>query len=200
MIFKQGIVSEWKPGYAKVYFEVDDFVTTWLQIVYPFTLKDKSCFPLSVNEQVACLMDEYCEDGIIFGATYSSQDTPPNEANDHTFVTKFEDGTILKYDKSTHILTADVKGEADLKALTVANVEAPIINLKGVVNVIGPLTAGGISIAPITGITGADGKVTGDLNVTGTVSADTDVKSGLITLKTHKHTAPSGGGLTTAPV
>lgn len=215
--FKYGIVSEWKPGYAKVVFAEDDnLVTDWWAIVSPTSLKDKSSSPLNVNEHVVCLCDERMEEGVVLGAIHNETDTPVASADANTFIKKFEDGTVLKYNKSSHELTADVKGkvtvtaEDDINATSDANIkakatvkatiEAPAIELKGNVTVLGTLAAGTISA---TGSHG-DGKITSAANIETTgdvkaanVEATTEVKAGLIPLSSHKHTGVQTGGSTT---
>lgn len=57
------------------------------------------------------------------------------------------------------------------------------------------MTSPGININGI--VIDRDGKIVGDLHATGTITGDTDVKSGTITLKNHRHavtTAPGNTG------
>ncbi len=216
MFFKNGIISQSKPGFARVIFPADDnMVSDWLPICYPFTMGDKACWVLKINTLVACVMDEYCNEGVVLGSIYNQEDAPPEAANEHTTVVEFEDGTVLSYDKSSHELLADVKGKITAKAtgnikvessagdvkakgLTI-HIEAANITLTGAVMVEGVITAGGLALTPMPGVPGApDGKVTGDINVTGTVKADTDIQVGLISLKSHKH--PTGSGSTGTPI
>ena len=216
-MLKYGIISDSKPGFAKVIFPQDDnIVTDWLPICVPFSLGDKIVWSLKINTQVACMMDEHCEEGIILGATYNDEDIPPNDAD---FEIEFEDGTKITYDKTAGELKANVQGkitalatgdidiessEGAIKAkgFTTATIEAPAITLKGAVTVEGVITAGGLALTPMPGVSGADGKAHGDINVTGSVNADSDVKAGTIYLSGHKHTYPpgSGGGITSTPV
>ena len=215
--WKYGIVSDnTRIGYAKVYFEEDDIVSDWWPIMNRFTKVDKENWPLEVQEHVVCLCDERIEDGVILGAIVSDVDAPDSSAAPGKFRTLFEDGTSIEYDKIAHTLTAIVNGKVivnatdDIDATTQTNINAtaviqavitaPIIQLNGNVTIGGTLSAGSLTLAPVTGNAGADGKVHGDIEITGTLTADTDVKTGTISLKTHKHTAPSGGGLTTVPV
>jgi phage baseplate assembly protein V len=220
---KVGLVNEYKPGYAKVYFEDDDIVTDWWQIRYNTSAKDKESYPLAVNEQVICLCDDHLEDGVILGALPNETDTPDSGAGAGKFRKVFEDGTVLEYNKTTHELTADVKGKVTVtadndisatsstnvkaKATIKATIEAPAIELKGNVTVLGTLAAGAISAAPIPGTTGATGKITADADIetTGKVTAANvevsgDVKAGTVQLKTHVHAGvTTGPGSTAAP-
>jgi len=215
--WKYGIVSDnTRIGYAKVYFEEDDIVSDWWPIMNRFTKVDKENWPLAIQEHVVCLCDERIEDGVILGAIVSDVDTPDPSAAAGKFRTLFADGTSIEYDKTAHKLTATVNGKvivnatSDIDATSQTNInatasiqatiQAPAIQLNGNVVVAGTLSAGSLALAPVSGNAGADGKVHGDIELTGTLTADTDVKTGTISLKNHKHTAPSGGGLTTTPV
>lgn len=89
-----------------------------------------------------------------------------------------------------------------------ANVSAPAgITLNTpVLTVDGTIACGGISSAP--GLGSGDGSVnisgnfniTGAMNITGAVNATDDVKIGSLSLKSHTHTAPPGGGQTSTPL
>lgn len=210
---KYGIVSDAKPGFAKVFFAEDDIASDWWPVIFPTTLKDKTSWTLNVQEHVACACDEFCDTGIIIGCIYSEADPVDNRAAQGKFRTVFEDGTEIEYDKYNHQLTASVKGsvtvtatkdieastQTNLKAKAViqATIEAPNIQLKGNVTVVGQLMAAGISAAPMQGVTGS-GKITaeGDIETTGEIKAG-DVKAGTISLLTHKHPGVQSGNSST---
>ena len=61
-----GTISETDPEkyLARVKFEADGIVSDWLPLVSFGTMETKVEFPLDVDEQVCCLMDERCEDGV----------------------------------------------------------------------------------------------------------------------------------------
>jgi phage baseplate assembly protein V len=218
-MYKVGVISETKPGYCKVHFPANDIVSDWLPIAYQGTMAYKDHHPYEVQQQVVCLMDENCEDGCIIGATYNDEDTPPTEANANTWVKKFKDGTTLTYNSSSKHLKVKAEGKVTIdakddvlvktlkdvnceglnvkgKAFVKATVEAPLIELKGNVTVVGTLTAGGLTIAAMGG---GSGKVNGNLEVTGEVKGAT-VKAGTIDLATHKHLGvTTGAGISGTP-
>jgi phage baseplate assembly protein V len=218
-----GIISEVKPGFAKVFFKEDNFVTSWWHVIRRTSLKDKESWPLNPKEHVACMTDEHCNEGVVLGAIESDSDPSEAGAGPGKFRKVFEDGTILEYDKGAHKLTADVKGKVDVlatdditatsqtnikaKAIVQATIEAPDIQLKGNVTVVGVITAGSISASAMGGVAGADGNmsINGQINATGKISSDdevsgSDIKAGAISLKTHKHGGvQSGGSLTAVP-
>lgn len=72
-------------------------VTGPLPILFPNTLKSKTQHPLYSKEHVACLMDENCENGVILGAIYSQDETPPF-SGDETFGTKHSNADYSYYD------------------------------------------------------------------------------------------------------
>ena len=57
-----------------------------------------------VGEQVACLMDENAEDGVVLGAIYTTEDTPLNTSEQEA-AANFEDGSFANIDKETQTLT-----------------------------------------------------------------------------------------------
>lgn len=132
--FKFGIVSDSKPGYAKVWFEEDDgIVTDWLPILQRITLKDKESWLLNVNEHVVCLMSERLEEGVVLGAIYSNVDMPDSAATSSKFRTLFEDGAVVEYDKSTHkfkLLDSEGNSLKDILTLIVQAVQ-PILVMYG---------------------------------------------------------------------
>lgn len=101
---------------ARVTFD-DDGVTSYnLRVVQPNTLANKDYHMPDIGEDALCLfLPSGVEEGFILGSFYAgSVRSPTSDPNKR--VVKFSDGTTLEYDRATHKLTADVKGEADLTA------------------------------------------------------------------------------------
>lgn len=206
---KFGIVSDIKPGFAKVSFAEDGIVSGWLHVCVRKSLTDKDSWTLEVNEHVVCMVDDNCEIGVVLSAIYNDVDQPASVVGAGIFNKTFSDGTAITYNKNTHELKASVVGSAKITATTtieadalvMATIQAPAIKLIGAVMVQGVITAGGLSITPMAGVPNADGLVHGDIKVTGTVTGQTDVVSGAISLKMHKHGGVQpGGGLTLVAV
>ncbi len=104
-----GLVTEWKPGYARVKLPTfDDIVTDWLPINKTRAMNDDINWPLEVDEQVNCLVDAYCGTGIILGASSNNVDTPDPEAAKGKLRIKFSDGSFIEYDKTAHKLHTKV--------------------------------------------------------------------------------------------
>lgn len=212
-MFKYGIISEVKKGYAKVSFAEDNIVSDWLPVLLRKTKTDKESWQLEINEHVVCLVDEYCNEGVILGAIVSEADAPDSGEAAGKFRKLFSDGTLIEYDKNSHKLTVDVKGELEAtttdkatinagtslegNATVKATIKAPVIELTGNVTVSGTLSAAAIATVPGAG---GDGKmqIAGDIESTGQISG-TDVKAGEISLLTHKHSGVTTGGGISGP-
>lgn len=132
-----GIVSQINPvlAQARVNFGDDDSTSFWLPILQTKTLKDKFYSIPDVGEQVACLMDENSEDGVILGAIYSTEDVPA-VTSEKQISLNLENNALINIDKETNTLT-----------ITFQN-----INLNGNINHFGKLinTDGITSQADIT--------------------------------------------------
>lgn len=93
---------------AKVQFAEDNMNSFWLPILQKKTLQDKYYSVVDVGEQVACLMDDNSEDGVILGAIYTALDEVPASIKEQHLI-KFSDGSLIEYNKETETLTISVK-------------------------------------------------------------------------------------------
>lgn len=171
-MLKYGIITEVdaNKGTARVKFLQEDIVSNPLQVVTPGAKDIKFSIPFSINEQVACLMDDNLEFGVILGAVFDSNNTPPSSASNKSIdiiigATKLQ----LKIDAQGGNLTLEVEGDVNVKCSS-AKIEAS----KTVVQ--------------------------GDLDVTGTIQANVDVKAGAVSLLTHVHTSAPSGSPTSPPL
>lgn len=101
-------------GKAVVFFDDRNIASKKLPIVTPRTFSDKESDPMEEGEHVACLMDCNLEDGVILGAIYSTKETPPEEAGANVWVKEFKDGTVFKYNRTTHVYSI-VNGTTEFK-------------------------------------------------------------------------------------
>ena len=101
-----GIVSQINPqnAQARVSFGDDDSTSYWLPVLQTKTQKDKFYFMPDINEQVACLMDENSEDGVILGAIYSSEDLTVKKSEKELSM-DLENGSYMNINKETNTLT-----------------------------------------------------------------------------------------------
>ncbi len=127
-----GLVSESKPGYARVKLETyDDVVTDWLPIIKPRAMNDDMNWPLEVNEQVTCVVDAYCQTGVVLGATSNDEDEPDDEAGEGKLRLKFSDGAFFEYDKTAHVMkmligSTEVEVSGSLAKVKVGSTELEI--------------------------------------------------------------------------
>lgn len=101
-----GIVSQINPvlAQARVNFADDESTSYWLPIIQNKTMKDKFFVMPDIGEEVACLMDENSEDGVILGAIYSSVDLPVVTSEKQISV-NLENSSLINIDKETNTLT-----------------------------------------------------------------------------------------------
>lgn len=108
-MLKFGTISDIDPsrGVVRVNLDDDEIVTNWIPVSVPKTKGDEIGFPYDVNEHVWCIMDEHCENGVVGGSLYDSSNKP-TLGNENLFYVKFKDGTVIKYDRQSHKLTATI--------------------------------------------------------------------------------------------
>jgi phage baseplate assembly protein V len=203
--FKIGLVCDTKAGYARVVFKEDNNATTdWLPLLVKTSMNDKESWFPAINEQVCVICNQNMNEGTILGSIHSEPDVPDTGAAQGKFRKIFEDGTYLEYDKNVHMLTANVQGDVIIQAINATvqaqninadadenvTIKSPIITLQGNVTIEGNLTAGSLSLSAGNG---TDGKVHGDMEVSG------DVKANGKSLATHIHGGVQSGGSTTLP-
>ncbi len=226
-----GNVTEINPqtGFARVKFLDDDIVSDWLQIVVMGAISTKFFHIFDINEQVACLMDENSEDGVILGALYN--DGNPANGNKDVVKVQFPDDSFIEYNRETHEYNININGDVNIVSTGTVNVEAetaevtaemvsvdadtvevmavsvdidadtvqivsPSVNIQGSVIVSGSVTAASLS-APIIGGAGVTME-NGNMTAEGTVTAQ-DVIAGTIDLRTHVHAGVQTGSGSTSP-
>ena len=115
---KVGIVESFNQNNAtaRVVFEDANLKSYDLPIMVKQTKDNKDYWVPDIDEPVICIfLPTGIESGFILGAYYNQKDKPPvTDQNKRTV--KFKDGTIIEYDRKQHKLTADVKGDIDIKA------------------------------------------------------------------------------------
>lgn len=117
-MLKFGIVTNIDESRALVrvqFTDMDAVISYWLPVMRGKTLKDKQYWMPDVGEHVVCLLDENGEEGVVLGAIYSAEDPPPVRSKDKYHV-RFNDGTVIEYDRAEHKLKADVKGDVEIRA------------------------------------------------------------------------------------
>lgn len=125
-----GIVTQINPKLAKarVNFGDDDLTSFWLPVLQSKTLKDKFYSMPDINEQVACLMDENSEDGVILGAIYSNEDISLVESEKQVAI-NFENGSFINADKEKNTLTINFE---NIKLVGNIEHEGSLTNTEGI--------------------------------------------------------------------
>jgi phage baseplate assembly protein V len=132
--FRFGIVTEVDAARARVKVrlpEQGDLVTQWLPVASRTAHKDGHYGLPEAGNQVALLTDQFCEDGICLGAIYSDPHPIPVGAGAGHWGTWFEDGTVIRYDKTAHGLLVDLsatQGPIQIKGgVTVVEVQSLVL-------------------------------------------------------------------------
>jgi phage baseplate assembly protein V len=202
-----GVISDidFENGLARVHFEEDDIVSAPLKISVMRSKGDQVSFPFVVNEHVWCIMDEFLEYGVIGGAIYDEGNKPGGSAASKLLI-RFADNSAIEYDRISHILSFDIKGDVNVKSTGNVSIEAPSVIIDAIeTEITGTLLVKGIAaIGGLTGVT--TGAAGGDIDA-GTsklkvqdIQATGDITVGNISLKTHKHTSAGSGSPTGPPL
>lgn len=112
-----GIVTEMDTDAGKARVKLPAYgnvVSDWMSVVVPNTKEHKWSFPLSLDEHVACVMDDKFAKGVILGAVYSKVTTP--EITGGKYGVKFSDDTQVEFDPANGKLTVHTSGEIEITA------------------------------------------------------------------------------------
>jgi len=200
-----GIISEVDVtnGYARVKFLDDDIVSAPLQYLTRSALVDKDNFTFDINEQVACLMDENSEQGVILGAMFNDKTKPSAGGGTGIYKVKFSDDSFIEYNRNTHKYKINIQGDVDIVSTGTTTVEAETVEVAATtVNVdatVVNVDAESVSIeASNVDVTGAV-NITGEVNIVGGLTASAAVQ-GLTVVGVVSISAPSisGGGFSAA--
>ena len=123
-----GFVTARQPEKMRVKVELKDTVTqplvsAWLPVLCPRASGDLAYDLPDVGDQVLCLFLPYgLEQGFVVGAMYGKA-SPPVSSGDK-WHRRFQDGTVLEYDRAAHKLTAQVQGDVAVTATGSVQAEA----------------------------------------------------------------------------
>ncbi|SIO25841.1 phage baseplate assembly protein V [Halodesulfovibrio marinisediminis] len=162
---------------------------------------------LEVGEQVFVITPPGQALGVIVGVL--NQNAYPHPAQSPEIQkTVFKDGSVVMYDRASHVLTADIKGDVNVvasgnvqveagkditatagKAVEIAagssvTVTAKNITLNGQTTINGSLSQGG-------GSNGGSASFNSTLHTTGKITTDSDVVA-RVSLNSHNHTCREG--------
>ena len=136
-VIRSGRISSINPknGTARVVFaDKDNLVSYDLPVLQRSTLKNKDYSMPDIGESVVCLFKPNgIAEGFVVGAHYNEEDAPPTADPDVRMV-KFDDGTVVSYNRKTHVLDINC-GSGTVNVIAAGNV-----------NVTGDVIADGISL------------------------------------------------------
>lgn len=100
-MLKFGVISDvnTETGLVRVNFAEDSFVSNWIPFMQPKTLQDEYFVMPDIDDHVAVMMDEHCENGVVMGSIFSTAKKPSIGGADKSYV-KYKDGTTVIYDRS----------------------------------------------------------------------------------------------------
>ncbi len=140
---------DYAKGTARVAFDDYDRVISYdLPVLQPNTFNNKDYRMPDIGEDVLCIfLPNGTVEGFIVGSFYAGEVTPPESSGDFRTV-KFSDGTIIKYDRAKHELTAQIE-----QTKIVANRENVLVNVPKEIIV---TTAGKVTVNTKTAVINAD--------------------------------------------
>ncbi|KLT21842.1 baseplate assembly protein GpV [Wolbachia endosymbiont of Armadillidium vulgare str. wVulC] len=115
-VIRIGIVKEIDYEKAKVRVKIGEFLTDYLPWITSKAGKDRDWSPPDIDEQVMIFspLGELSL-GVVLGGIYQEKYPAPENKKEINSV-KFQDGTILLYDKEKHHLEIEVVDKITLKA------------------------------------------------------------------------------------
>lgn len=181
-----GLVSSYDPDNYAVKVKLQpppdegpELETGWLPLWSPWVGNQWGLYcPPQVDDQVLVLFEEGdVRRGVCLGALYSEEEKPLSVPSKEFWLVH-EQGSYLKFTNDGNV---QIHSNKDLIATCDGGLQATVsgdanVHVNGTIN----------STAPTW-------NHTGDLNVTGKITATTDVVGGGKSLKTHTHPDPQGG-------
>ena len=117
-LIRVGSVSAINPAKcaARVVFaDRSEVVSFELPVLVRGSLRNKDYWMPDPGEQVVCLfLPSGNAQGFIIGSIYSERDKPPVTEGNKRHI-KFDDGTIIEYDRVTHTLSINAKGSINIQ-------------------------------------------------------------------------------------
>lgn len=198
-MLKQGLICELNAndGTARVKFMDDDVISNWLPISVVRAGQFQFICPFSINEQVWCVMDESCTNGVIAGSTYNKKMPVPEGTTENNLILTFGNNSTITINGEDQTLKIDIEGDCEVKSggnvkieavgnvdvkATSAKVDATSVEIKGA-------ATAKIQSASIT-LEAATVTATGTLAVAGGITA--------ASIAAGSFSGPSGGAMTSS--
>lgn len=187
------VASVTDAGHVCVRFDdLDGMVSKPLKVVVARAHKDKAHHAPDIGAQVACVVDENIEDGVVLGEVYSDAD-PTATSNAALWYWKMMDGSEFEFDrdsgklriKTTSDITVETATSATVKAATEITLDAPLVKVTADMEIGGGISQG----------SGKGGKVT----LKGLVETLSDLVVSGKSFLGHKHKENGAGSLSDPP-
>lgn len=145
------VASVTDAGHVCVRFDdLDGMVSKPLKVVVSRAHKDKAHHAPDIGAQVACVVDENIEDGVVLGEVYSDAD-PTATGNPALWYWKMADGSEFEFDrdsgklriKTTSDITVETTAAATVKAATDITLDAPLVKVTQNLEIGGGINQGG---------------------------------------------------------
>ncbi|MGG8285601.1 phage baseplate assembly protein V [Klebsiella sp. 141162] len=189
-LVRRGVIHSVKhDGIPKCRVDLGDIITTWLPLCQGFSGANRAdSNPYAVGDAVTVLSEAgELNNGRVFPG-WNTGGLPVPEGSDSEHITRYGDGTEIRYDRATH-------------ALTITLVEGGTYKITGKGTLDGPVE--------ITDTLTVQGKtqINADTNVTGNIGATREISDGAgkmsdirSTFNRHDHEENGdGGGITNPP-
>ncbi|MBN6064193.1 phage baseplate assembly protein V [Aggregatibacter actinomycetemcomitans] len=187
-LIRFGLIAEVDHANAKARVKCGQILTSFLPFITLRAGTTKTWSPPTVGEQCVILAagGELTTACVLVGLY--TKNSPSNSADEH--VIEFADGAKIAYNQSSGALVVTGIKTASITAASQIDIDCPIVNIKGNVNIMGAITTAD------NGGTKGNISISGDMEVKGAVTAKGDVKAGNISLQNHTHQEQGDGNLT----
>ncbi len=187
-----GKITEFDPAkmYARVKFTDDEIVSAPLQILVQGAISNKYFFALEINEQVACMMDENSEQGVILGAVYNDK-TNPVDGTPNIARVKFSDNSFIEYNRESHEFNANIQGAINIIASGDVSVEAESVFVDATVV---DVDAENVNVSASNIAIDGEVSITGNVSIEGNLDVSENIASGATISAAVAISAPSISG------
>lgn len=184
-LIRFGTIAEVDYATARVRVKSGQILTKFLPFITLRAGTTKTWSPPTVDEQCVILAasGEFTTACVLVGLY--TQNSPSHSPDLH--VIQFADGAVIKYNQASGALTVNGIKTAVITAAEQINIDCPIVNIKGNVNITGALTTAD------NGGTKGNISISGNVDVKGGITAKGDVKAGVISLQNHVHREQGDG-------
>lgn len=182
-IVRRGVIhSVNHDGIPKCRVDLGDIVTTWLPLCQSFAGANRAdSNPYAVGDAVTVLSEAgELNNGRVFPG-WNTGGLPVPEGSDSEHITRYGDGTEIRYDRAAHALTITLAEGGTYKIIGKGTLDGPV-------EITETLTVQGVSQF------NADANVAGNISATQEISDGTGKMSGIRqTFNDHDHRGDSGG-------